>query len=157
MNTLRSIFILSMVALILLSACQPSTPKEIADLVIKNGTIYTVDKSRTVAQAMAIKGDAIIYVGDDAGVQKFVGDTTRVIDLQGKLVLPGLIDSHAHVPSAVSEIYEVWLYGMGSIAEYQQALRDFVAATPDLQGLQGGGWINSVFGPDGPTATQLDV
>ena len=89
--------------------------------------------------------------------RKLVGDETRVIDLQGKLLLPGLIDSHAHVPSAVSELYEVWLYGMGSIEEYQGALKDFMVGNPDLQGVQGGGWINSVFGPNGPKATDLDA
>ena len=73
MNILRSGFILGLEALIFLSACQSATPKEAADLVIKNGTIFTVDKSRTIAQSMAIKGDVIIYVGDNQGVQKARG------------------------------------------------------------------------------------
>jgi predicted amidohydrolase YtcJ len=139
-----------------LTACQPAAPVETADLVLLNGTIYTVDADRTIASAMAVKGDTIIYVGGNAGAQRLIGESTRVIDLQGRLVLPGLVDSHNHATSAVSEIYEVWLYGMGSVEEYQQAIRDFVEARPGLNGLQGGGWINAVFGPHGPTADLLD-
>ncbi|NJD60121.1 MAG: amidohydrolase family protein [Anaerolineae bacterium] len=157
MKANRVFLVLCSTVLVMLSACQPATPKVEADLVIKNATIYTVDKDRTVAQAMAIKGDSIVYIGDDKGVENYIAEITRVIDLQGKLVLPGLIDSHAHVPSAVSELYEVWLYGIGSVEEYQQALTDFTSGKTDLQGVQGGGWINAVFGPSGPTAAELDV
>jgi predicted amidohydrolase YtcJ len=139
-----------------LAACQPA-PKEKADVVLTNGYIYTVDAKRTVAEAMAIKGDTIVYVGTNAGVKKWIGDSTRVIDLQGQLVLPGLIDSHAHATSGVSDIYEVSLYGIGSLEEYQQTIADFLAGTPGLVSLQGAGWINAVFGEHGPTAAMLDA
>ena len=127
-----------------------------ADLVLKNGVIYTVDEQRTIAKALAIQGDTIVYVGDDAGAEALVGDETKVIDLEGRLVLPGLIDSHAHATSGVSDIYEVALYGIGSVEEYQKTIADFIAATPGLTAVQGAGWINSVFGPKGPTAATLD-
>jgi len=139
-----------------LAACQPA-PKEKADVVLTNGYIYTVDAKRTVAEAMAIKGDTIVYVGTNAGVKKWIGDSTRVIDLQGQLVLPGLIDSHAHATSGVSDIYEVSLYGIGSLEEYQQTIADFLAGPPGLVSLQGAGWINAVFGEHGPTAAMLDA
>jgi predicted amidohydrolase YtcJ len=140
----------------LFTACQPA-PKEKADLVLTNGYIYTVDAKRTVAEAMAVKGDTIVYVGTNAGVKKWIGDSTRVIDLQGRLVLPGLVDSHAHATSGVSDIYEVSLYGIGTVEEYQQAIADFFASTPGLTALQGAGWINAVFGEHGPTAAMLDA
>jgi hypothetical protein len=140
----------------LFAACSPS-PQEKADLVIKNGYIYTVDAKRTVVEAMAVKGDTIVYVGTNAGVKKWIGDDTRVIDMQGRLVLPGLIDSHAHATSGVSDIYEVGLYGIGSVEEYQKTIADFIASTPGLTALQGGGWINAVFGENGPTAAMLDA
>lgn len=128
-----------------------------ADLVLTNGIIYTVDEQRTVAEAMAVRGDTIVYVGSNSGVQKWIGPGTQVIDLNGRLVLPGLIDSHAHATSGVSDIYEVFLYGIGSVEEYQAVIADFVASTPGLTALQGGGWINSVFGEKGPTAAMLDA
>jgi predicted amidohydrolase YtcJ len=105
---------------------------------------------------VAVAGDTIAYVGDDEGAQRFVGENTRVIDLQGRLVLPAFVDSHAHANSAVSELYEVWLYGLGSVEEVRGVIADFLAANPDVQGLQGGGWINAVFGPHGPTTDLLD-
>jgi len=141
------------------STAAPSTtltPPAPADLVLTNGVIYTVDGGRTIAEALAVEGDTIVYVGDAAGAAAFVGADTTVVDLEGRLVLPGLIDSHAHATSGVSDIYEVPLYGIGSVEEYQQAIAEFLSGAPGLTALQGAGWINSVFGPQGPTAAMLD-
>ncbi|MBM3694395.1 MAG: amidohydrolase [Actinobacteria bacterium] len=135
----------------------PTPPPSPADLVLTNGVVYTVDAGRSISSAMAIAGDTIVYVGDDAGAAAFVGADTTVIDLGGRLVLPGLIDSHAHATSGVSDLYEVPLYGIGSVEEYQQAVADFLAASPGLTALRGAGWINAVFGPQGPTAAMLDA
>jgi predicted amidohydrolase YtcJ len=168
MRSLYPFFALFVMLTPLLSACQAATPtatppplptatpQETADLVLTNGTLYTVDAQRTVAEALAVKGDTIVYVGNNAGVQAWIGEKTRVIDLKGKMILPGLVDSHSHAPDAIAEIYEVSLYGIGSVDEIKQAIRDFVAATPNLQGLKGAGWINAVFGPHGPTKEILD-
>lgn len=82
-----------------------------------NGVIYTVDEGRTVAQAVAIRGDTIVFVGSSSRARAWIGPDTEVVDLQGRLVLPGLIDSHAHATSGVSDIYEVPLYGTGSVEE----------------------------------------
>ena len=130
---------------------------EPADLVLTNGVIYTVDAERSVARAMAVTGDTIVYVGDEAGAEALIGPDTEVLDLQGRLVLPGLIDSHAHATSGVSDIYEVPLYGIDSVGGYQQAVAEFLAASPDLTAVQGAGWVNAVFGPHGPTAAMLDA
>lgn len=127
-----------------------------ADLVLMNGVIYTVDPDRTIAEAMAVRGDTIVFVGENEGVEVYIGPATEVVDLEGHLVLPGLIDSHAHATAGVSDLYEVALYGIDSLEGYQQAIRDFLAGTPELQALQGAGWINAVFGPKGPTAAMLD-
>ena len=68
-----------------------------ADSVWLNGTIYTVDDEFSVASAIAVVGDKLVYVGDDEGVQDYIGKNTIVTDLDGKCVLPGLIDSHLHM------------------------------------------------------------
>ncbi len=128
-----------------------------ADLVLKNGVIYTVDEGRTSAEAIAVRGDTIVFVGSSADAEGWIDGDTKVVDVGGKLVLPGLIDSHAHATSGVSDIYEVALYGIGSVEEYQQAIADFVASKSGLTALQGAGWINSVFGEHGPTAAMLDA
>jgi predicted amidohydrolase YtcJ len=68
-----------------------------ADVVLKNGRIITVDAAFTIAQAIAIAGDRIVAVGPDAAMAAHIGSTTRVVDLNGKAVLPGLTDGHAHM------------------------------------------------------------
>ena len=67
-----------------------------ADLVLRNAKIYTVDKDRRVAQALAVKEDRLVFVGTDSDAQAWIGPKTRVESAGGKLVLPGLVDAHIH-------------------------------------------------------------
>jgi predicted amidohydrolase YtcJ len=67
-----------------------------ADVILRNGKIVTVDDRFTIAQALAIKGERIVAVGRNADIDKLKGPATRVIDLQKRTVIPGLIDNHAH-------------------------------------------------------------
>jgi predicted amidohydrolase YtcJ len=68
-----------------------------ADLVLRNGKVITVDAAFTIAQAIAIAGDRIVAVGPDAAVAAHTGPATRIVDLNGKTVIPGIIDGHAHM------------------------------------------------------------
>ncbi len=68
-----------------------------ADLVLYNGTIITVDSNNTMAEAIAVSGDTIMFIGSNNSVKKFIDDSTKVIDLKGQTALPGFIDSHAHL------------------------------------------------------------
>jgi predicted amidohydrolase YtcJ len=138
------------------STCPPPARRGPADIVLLNGYVYTVDRQRTVAEALAVKGDSVIYVGDNMDARSLLGRNTRAIDLQGKMVLPAFVDSHCHATSAVSEIHEVPLQGIGDLDGYRKAIRDFAAAHPGLEGLRGIGWVNAVFGPGGPTKESLD-
>ena len=67
-----------------------------ADVVLRNGKIYTADKTRSIRQVVAFKGNTIVAVGDDKDMAPLIASGTKVIDLGGKLVLPGLIDTHIH-------------------------------------------------------------
>lgn len=67
-----------------------------ADVVYLNGSVYTADENQSMAQAIAVKGDEIVFVGNDTEVQGLIGDNTQVQDLEGKLLLPGLHDVHIH-------------------------------------------------------------
>ena len=73
--------------------------KEPADLVLKNGKIVTVDDSVPEAQAVAVLGDVIVAVGNDRNIESYIGENTQVIDLEGKLAIPGFIESHGHFTS----------------------------------------------------------
>ena len=68
-----------------------------ADLVLRNGKVITVDAAFTIAQAIAIAGDRIVAVGPDAAMAAHTAPATRVVDLKGKTVIPGIIDGHAHM------------------------------------------------------------
>lgn len=86
----------------LLTACDDD--KEIAaDDVYQNGYIYTVDSHQSVAEAVAIKAGEIIYVGNTQGAKKFIGENTKVHDLERKMMLPGLHDSHIH-PTGIVDV-----------------------------------------------------
>ena len=131
-------------------------PQE-ADIVFQNGAVYTVDQQRSLTEAVAVKGSDIIFVGSSAGAAEFVGSKTEVIDLAGKMVLPGFIDSHAHVSATINEDDSVMLYHLDSAAGYVSAVKDFAINHPDLSVIYGHGWNNEVFPPEGPLKDELDA
>ncbi len=136
-------------------ACAPKQGPE-ADLVLKNGAIYTVDGARSRAEAVAIKDGIFLYVGTDSAVGRYIGQKTKVTDLGGKLVLPGFIDAHCHPSGAVEQFGSVALFGLRSVADYQKTVGEYIAAHPGLAVVRGGGWSNTVFGTNGPDKALLD-
>ncbi|RNB78230.1 amidohydrolase [Brevibacillus panacihumi] len=127
-----------------------------ADMVFTNAVVYTVDRNRNVAQAVAIRGDKIVYVGTDEGAKKYIGSKTKVTDLQGKMILPGFIDSHTHASKTTGLIYSIDLYDGGSIEEYLHIIEAFVKEHPHEKALQGRGWSNPVAPGIGPKKEDLD-
>ena len=84
-------------ALLAFAAASASAPKvQPADVVYENGYVYTVDASDSVQHALAVRDGEIVYVGDDAGVKGFIGARTQVVDLHGRMTMPGLVDGHMH-------------------------------------------------------------
>jgi len=130
--------------------------EDYADLILINGTIYMVDAGRSIVQAAAVKNGVFTYVGDNAGAQSLAGPETKVLDLKGKMVLPGLFDAHNHANWAVSEVYEVALWGLTSKEEMVEAIQQFLDEHPDITFLMGSGWVNPVFPPEGPSKEILD-
>ena len=91
--------------IIVLTSCQQ--PEQTADLVLRKGMIYTVAADQSMAEAIAVSGDQIIFVGDEAAADTYIGSDTKVVDLKGRLVLPGLVDAHIHpLGGAVKELYQ---------------------------------------------------
>ncbi|HSL68730.1 MAG TPA: amidohydrolase family protein, partial [Longimicrobiales bacterium] len=80
-----------------LAACAADTPAgEVATLVLRNGHVVTADSAKPEAQAIAVRGSTILAVGTNEEIERFVGDSTEVIDLNGRLAMPGFIESHGH-------------------------------------------------------------
>lgn len=99
-----------------------------ADLVLKNGVIYKADSARTIAEALAVADGKIIYVGDNNGVNEYITETTEIVDLQGKLVLPSFFEGHTHYTKATATVVGINLAGMNTEAEYVESCRNFIAA-----------------------------
>lgn len=128
-----------------------------ASLVLKNGFIYTVDGRRTVAAALAVKDGKIIYVGGNGEAGRYIGAGTETIDLGGRLVLPGFIDSHCHPAyGAAHELFDIMFTGLNSLDEYKKAIRDFAAKHPDATFIKGRGWKNTLFAKTGPDKKVID-
>lgn len=127
-----------------------------ADLVLMKGFIYTADIDKSTVEAVAIKNGKIIFVGQDQEVENYIGDSTKVIDLNGKTILPGFIDSHCHPISTVKQIYDVNLNGLKKIADIQKTIILFREKHPDAKFIRGRGWSNYNFPNNGPDKNYLD-
>ena len=98
-DSMKSVGSLTIAAVVLSGAAMSSVlaaTEEPADVVYRNGYVYTVDAHDSVQQALAIRDGRIVYVGTDAGLAPFVGGKTRSIDLKGRMLMPGLVDGHMH-------------------------------------------------------------
>jgi len=82
----------------LLFSCQ-TEEKEVADLILINGQVTTLDKANPSAEAIAVKGDRLFKIGSNQEIQTLVGDNTKTIDLKGNFVIPGIIEGHGHFSS----------------------------------------------------------
>ncbi len=128
-----------------------------AELVLRGGAVYTVDDARSWAQAVAVSGGKIVFVGTDAGAKAWIGPNTKVLELSGKMVLPSFHDSHVHPVSGGVEALECDLNGLTTQAAILDRVKTYAAAHPSDPWVRGGGWDLTVF-PDGnPSKALLDA
>lgn len=151
-----SIFVF-LISIILLS-CSSGPP---ADLILSNGKIYTVNEANPQAEAIAVRGGKIIAIGTTADISKLKGANTKAIDLKGKLVLPGFIDTHTHAFWGGQRLSEVNVGGVETITELQDKLKSWIIEKhiPEGEAIWGvGPFPNSnLFGGVGwPTKEILD-
>ena len=138
------------------SACKPQ--HEFADLVLRNGTIYTVDKNFSIVQAVAVIGDRIVTAGSNEEVSAYLGPGTRVIDLNGRTVVPGLIDSHYHFQSVGKRAYDLDLDGCTSLEDFQARLKNWSAGKAAGDWITGRGWMEEDWPTKRfPTRIELDA
>jgi predicted amidohydrolase YtcJ len=113
-----------------------------ADLVFRHGYVYTVDARDSVAQAVAVKDGRIVYVGSDRGAQAYTGAATRVVDLGGRMLMPGLIDGHVHPLGGGEGTLRCNLdYKPFTVAQMQDRIRACLAAMTDKSGKE---WLQVV-------------
>ncbi|KAF2604505.1 hypothetical protein F2Q70_00026729 [Brassica cretica] len=155
----------------------------VADLLVTNGTIFTSDKSLPFADSMAIRNGRILKVGSFTTLKDFVGDGTVEVNLKGKVVVPGLIDSHVHLISGGLQMAQVGLRGVSQKEEFCKMVKDAVQSnfvdltvvvaslslwflgpegsvfsldTKEGSWILGGGWNNDFWGGELPSASWID-
>ena len=119
-----------------------------ASIVFHTGKVYTVNETQPWATAIAVKNERIVYVGDDEGALELIGPDTRVVNLAGKMLLPGFQDAHVHPIEAGMSYLGCSLHGATSIAEYLKILQTCDSRFPESTFVDGGGWTMDLF-PNG--------
>lgn len=130
-----------------------------ADLILHSGTVLSVDAEFSTSSAVAVRGDRIVAVGTDRDVRDLAGPGTRMVDLAGGTVLPGLNDSHLHLQWWGLARSQVDLSAAGSLAEARELVRRHAAAQPEGAWVRGRGWHERVLAGDdplGPSAAMFD-
>ncbi|MFB7745532.1 MULTISPECIES: amidohydrolase [unclassified Streptomyces] len=126
-----------------------------ADLVFTGGPVLTLDAARSRATTVAVTGDRITAVGHDE-VRELIGPKTQVVDLAGKLLIPGFQDAHVHPVSAGIELARCDLTGLRTATETLDAVRAYADAHPEQEWITGGGWSMEAFEGGSPTRDLLD-
>lgn len=113
-----------------------------ADLIITNATVRTMDEKLSQAQAIAVAGNKIIFVGKDSEIKKFISEKTKIIDAKGKLVIPGFNDSHVHILGMGNMFSAIDLRFAKSFGEMLEKLKYQVRFLPKGRWILGGQWNN---------------
>jgi predicted amidohydrolase YtcJ len=127
-----------------------------AETVLVGANIYTLNPDMPWATALAITGGQFAHVGDESSVESFVGEETKVVDLEGRLVLPGFIDTHAHPLLSAGLSYALIVDPSLGPQELVEVVRSYAAANPNAEVVLGFGFDASHFGPEGPRKELLD-
>ncbi|MDZ4132528.1 MAG: amidohydrolase family protein, partial [Dethiobacteria bacterium] len=135
--------------------------KQHADLLLYNGIIFTANNENCIIDAIAVKDGKIIFAGSNQDASAYQSDTVEVVDLEGKMVLPGFIDSHLHAPGrTLTDLFNISLYEARSEETISENIAAFILANPDLEIYYGEGFSIGAFSGDevsrGPRKERLD-
>ena len=127
-------------------SCQQQSSQRAADRVLKNGQIYTLDATQPWAEAVAITEGRYVFIGPDEGVNDYVGVSTEVINLEGKMAMPGINDAHVHpMDGAIKDLFECNFPFIASPKDIADAVAKCVDENPNAQWIRGGQWGSDFF------------
>ena len=118
----------------------------VADLIVTNARIYTSDDTRPVVEAVAVAGGKVLFAGNAAGAMALKGAATRVLDVGGRTVIPGMIDAHGHVAGLGDALHIVDLTGTTTYDEVVARVAERAKKTPKGQWVLGRGWDQNDWG-----------
>ena len=145
----------SLVLTVVLIGCTKE-PVAGVDMVFTNARAYTLSDEMPWAEAIAVDGDSIVYVGDNEGALALAGKNTTLHDLAGQMMLPGFIDAHMHPISGGAYAKSLSLDTAGTVESWVQAISDFADANSEAPLIFGYGFLATTFGPTGPTRQLID-
>jgi len=149
--------LLALLTLLLLSFAPHAGKVEPADLVLVNGNIYTVNEKQPRAEAVAVKADRIIFVGSNANAKTFADAKTRVVDLHGETVVPGMTDAHYHFIGVGQREMNLNLEGITNLEDFLAKVKARVDQATPGEWVTGRGWIETFWKPPVfPTRWDLD-
>jgi predicted amidohydrolase YtcJ len=161
LKALTAVGTASLAAAALIAPTTADASSRDADTVLLNGYIYTVDSDNSVKKAMAVDDGRIIYVGSNRGARALIGSSTDVIDLDGKMVMPGIQDGHTHTLAGGSALVGCNLhYAPLTVAEFQDNVQSCLDDTADGEPdkwLAVDGWYVQAMLPAGTTLTKADL
>ncbi|HEY3430110.1 MAG TPA: amidohydrolase, partial [Cyclobacteriaceae bacterium] len=128
----------ALLAFTVLYSCKPA--KDPADVVILGGTIYTVNEKQPTAEAVVVRGNKIEFVGAETEARAWIGDSTQVIDLKGKIMTPGFIEGHGHLMGVGFNELDLDLSGIKNFDELVDKVRIAVSTAKPGQWILGRGW-----------------
>jgi predicted amidohydrolase YtcJ len=138
---------LSLLVLIALSAGSVNMAAKQATLILLNGKVRTESPGQPVAQAVALDGATILAAGSDADIRKLAGTETRVIDLAGRLLLPGFNDAHVHLLPGGESLITVQLRSSNSQTEFKERIAQFAKTLPKGAWIRDGVWDHQRWNP----------
>ena len=127
-----------------------------AHMVFVNGPVFTVDSSRRWARGVAVAGERIVAVSENGDMAEWIEPHTEVVDLEGKLLLPGFQDAHVHPPTAGLDMLRCNLHDDEDRAAYLDTIGAYAQTHPDEPWILGGGWAMDAFPGGTPTRGDLD-
>ncbi len=129
-----------------IAAGMSAEARTVADLVITDGKIYTVDQRNPWVEAVAIKDGKYIAVGSEKVIKKYIGKSTEVVDLNGQMAMPGINDAHAHpMWGGVAELYSCNFSFTASPEEVASKIKSCADETPGEEWIRGGQWSSDFF------------
>ncbi|MFC1724692.1 amidohydrolase [candidate division KSB1 bacterium] len=141
----KTVFTLILMVLIIVS-CNTNIGEEImADLVLLNGKIFTVDKTKPWVEAVAVKNGKILFTGDSDYVRRLAGSDTEVIDLAGRLAVPGFNDAHVHFSDGGFYLLGIELRDAKDENEFADRIREYVKTLEKDEWITGGNWDHEIW------------
>ena len=146
------------ISLISLSACEFSEDVPGADIVFTGGAVYKVTDTDPWATTVAVTNNRITYVGNDANIKSLIGPNTRVVNLDGKMLMPGFQDAHVHPVDSGMTFNQCAVFDLPQLDDLLDAIKKCVDERPDADWIVGAGWYVSTFAPTGiPNKQMLDA